>query len=62
MMDQSQAFSPEDKQAFGSIVQAYKQFVEETLGSAPGQRKGPAGPETGVVPEQAGVANVRPAY
>ena len=57
IMEQSQAASPEDKQQFASIIQSYQGFIENNLGSAPGQRPqgpkpmpGPASMEAGVNP------------
>ena len=62
-LSSSQAVDDNDKQALGAIIQAYEQFVEQNLGSAPGQSaqpKGPPRPPQGEPNEMAaGAANPR---
>lgn len=62
MLDSSGAGGEEDKQALSQIIQAYQTFVEQNLGSAPGQPpQGAPAPAGGVAPMEAGAKNVQPA-
>lgn len=62
LMEKSGAVDPEDIQKFSGIVSAYRQFVEQDLGSAPGAKpQQPQEPMMSQMPAMAGAAQVKPA-
>lgn len=62
IMEASHAVAPEDIQQLGQITAAYRQFVEQNLGSGPGQKPQPQeAAQQGPAPAMAGAAKVQPA-
>jgi hypothetical protein len=61
MLDKSPSVGPEDKEALGQIISQYQSFVQNNLGSAPGQKPQAGPPQPGSTSPEAGAnPNARP--